>query len=90
MGLISIQPTNWDAKIKISAEPGFELGAAGWEARMLPLCYAAHKLMTYCKLRMQKIDFFPQAWRIKLVLPQPTHLSILLKKIYSVAPPQGT
>ena len=26
---------------KISAESGFELGAAGWEARMLPLCYAA-------------------------------------------------
>ena len=24
------------------AEPGFEPEAAGWEARMLPLCYAAH------------------------------------------------
>ena len=28
-------------KKKISAEPGFEPGAAGWEAWMLPLCYAA-------------------------------------------------
>ena len=26
---------------KSSEEPGFELGAAGWEARMLPLCHAA-------------------------------------------------
>ena len=25
---------------KISAEPGFEPEAAGWEERMLPLCYA--------------------------------------------------
>ena len=26
---------------KILAEPGFAPGAAGWEARMLPLCYTA-------------------------------------------------
>ena len=26
---------------EITAEPGFEPGAAGWEARILPLCYAA-------------------------------------------------
>ena len=25
----------------MSAEPGFKPRAAGWEARMLPLCYAA-------------------------------------------------
>ena len=28
---------------KFLAEPGFDIGAAGLEARMLPLCYAAHK-----------------------------------------------
>ena len=27
--------------INLSAELGFEPGASGWEARMLPLCYAA-------------------------------------------------
>ena len=26
---------------KFSAKPGFEPGAPGWEARILPLCYAA-------------------------------------------------
>ena len=27
---------------KILAQSGFEPGAAGWEAGVLPLCYAAH------------------------------------------------
>ena len=42
MGSISILFTNKAVnRKKISAEPGFEAGAAGWEARMLPLCCAA-------------------------------------------------
>ena len=32
---------------KISAELGFEPGAAGWEAGMLPLCYANEQVPSY-------------------------------------------
>ena len=38
---ISKLPTNLAVKRKISAELGFEPRAAGWEARMHPLCYTA-------------------------------------------------
>ena len=38
---------------KISAELGFELGAAGWESRMLRLCDAEHKSLKTCFLSFQ-------------------------------------
>ena len=31
---------------KITTVPGFEPGVAGWEARMLPLCYAASRMLS--------------------------------------------
>ena len=39
MGSISILSINLELRRKNSLEPGFEPGAAGWEARMLPLCF---------------------------------------------------
>ena len=32
---------------KISAEPEFKHGAAGWEAQTLPLCYAAPLIQNF-------------------------------------------
>ena len=40
----------------ITGEPGFESGAAGWEARMLPLCYAA-PLFTGVLMKVNKFVF---------------------------------
>ena len=36
-----LNPVHKLSKKKILAEPGFKPGAAGWEAKMLPLCYTA-------------------------------------------------
>ena len=41
MGSISILSINLELRRKNSLEPGFKPRAAGWEARLLPLCYSS-------------------------------------------------
>ena len=54
--------------VKISVEPGFEPGAAGWKAKMLTLCYAdptpqARKLITLKLTSPGKIQTLANATR---------------------------
>ena len=50
---------------EISAEPGFEPRAAGWEVRMLSLCYAAPLLHLNLKVFIVQhlIEFHIFKWR---------------------------
>ena len=51
MGSFSLLSKTKQYGEKISAEQGFEHGAAGWEARMLPLRYAAPLNNIFFKMR---------------------------------------
>ena len=82
MGSISqyCPQTKQYGKEKISAEPGFEPGAPGWEARTLPLCYAAAAIIVI-------ILIFSAGQKIRSVVARGGRRGIRLRDLLRVEEP---